>query len=61
VPRFSCRPATLRVFTRWGNKVFETENYRNDWRAEGLPDGVYYYHLKDAEGRTVKGWLTIQR
>lgn len=61
ITRFSCRPATLRVFTRWGNQVFETDNYRNDWRAEGLPDGVYYYHLKDADGRAVKGWVTVQR
>ncbi|RSK46182.1 DUF7948 domain-containing protein [Hymenobacter perfusus] len=61
IPRFSCRPATLRVFTRWGNKVYETDNYRNDWRADALADGLYYYHLKDAEGRTVKGWVTVQR
>ncbi|RSK37167.1 DUF7948 domain-containing protein [Hymenobacter metallilatus] len=61
MPRFSCRPATLRVFTRWGNKVFETDNYRNDWRADNLPDGLYYYHLKDADGRTAKGWITVEQ
>ncbi|MBT9393313.1 gliding motility-associated C-terminal domain-containing protein [Hymenobacter sp. NST-14] len=61
IPYFSCQPATLRLFTRWGNKVYETDNYRNDWRADNLPDGLYYYHLKDAEGRSAKGWLTVQR
>ncbi|WP_426493305.1 gliding motility-associated C-terminal domain-containing protein [Hymenobacter sp. 102] len=61
IPRFSCRPARLQVFTRWGNKVFETDTYRNDWRADNLPDGLYYYHLKDADGRAVKGWVTVQR
>ncbi|WP_460622956.1 T9SS type B sorting domain-containing protein, partial [Hymenobacter tenuis] len=61
VPRFSCRPASLRIFSRWGNKVYETDNYRNDWQADNLPAGTYYYHLKDADGRTAKGWLTVQR
>jgi gliding motility-associated-like protein len=61
VPRFSCQPATLRIFSRWGNKVYETPNYRNDWRGENLPDGMYYYHLRDAEGRSVKGWVQVKR
>ncbi|MET4105522.1 gliding motility-associated C-terminal domain-containing protein [Hymenobacter sp. UYP22] len=61
IPRFSCRPARLQVFTRWGNKVFETDTYRNDWRADNLPDGLYYYHLKDADGRAIKGWVTVER
>ena len=60
IPYFSCQPATLRLFTRWGNKVYETDNYHNDWRADNLPDGLYYYHLKDADGRSAKGWLTVQ-
>ncbi|WP_161806929.1 gliding motility-associated C-terminal domain-containing protein [Hymenobacter sp. AT01-02] len=61
IPRFSCQPATLRVFTRWGNKVYETANYRNDWRGNNLADGLYYYHLRDAEGREVKGWVQVKR
>ncbi|MFD2786982.1 DUF7948 domain-containing protein [Hymenobacter rubripertinctus] len=61
IPYFSCQPATLRLFSRWGSKVYETTNYRNDWRADNLPDGLYYYHLRDAGGRSAKGWLTVQR
>jgi len=61
MPRFSCQPATLRIFTRWGNKVYETDNYRNDWRAGDLADGVYYYQLRDTEGRAAKGWLEVRR
>ncbi|WP_324675285.1 gliding motility-associated C-terminal domain-containing protein [Hymenobacter sp. GOD-10R] len=61
IPRFSCQPATLRIFTRWGSKVYETDNYRNDWHGGDLADGVYYYHLRDTEGRAVKGWLEVKR
>ncbi|OUJ70154.1 hypothetical protein BXP70_25215 [Hymenobacter crusticola] len=60
IPRFSCQPASLRIFTRWGSKVYETDNYRNDWHGGDLADGVYYYHLRDTEGRAAKGWLEIK-
>ncbi|MDF0693137.1 gliding motility-associated C-terminal domain-containing protein [Aquirufa ecclesiirivi] len=44
----------LSIFNRWGNIVFEKENYTNDWGGEYLtsestsdgkllPDGIYYY------------------
>jgi gliding motility-associated-like protein len=36
---------TLMVFNRWGNKVYERQNYANDWKAPGLSDGTYYYFL----------------
>ncbi|GAA4013239.1 hypothetical protein GCM10022408_27720 [Hymenobacter fastidiosus] len=60
-PRFSCLPARLQVFTRWGNKVFETATYRNDWRGANLPDGVYYYYLIDTDGRQARGWVQVKR
>ncbi len=39
------------VFNRWGNKVFEKENYNNTWNGENsngeiLPDGVYFVILE---------------
>ncbi|MBO0357017.1 gliding motility-associated C-terminal domain-containing protein [Hymenobacter sp. BT186] len=54
-------PAQLQVFSRWGNKVFEAANYQNDWNGGKLPNGVYYYLLRQADGTSVKGWLEISR
>ncbi|TGE12257.1 DUF7948 domain-containing protein [Hymenobacter elongatus] len=54
-------PAQLQVFSRWGAKVFEAASYRNDWNGGTLPDGVYYYHLQQADGMVTKGWLEISR
>ena len=34
----------LTVFNRWGNKVFESADYKNDW-APSEAGGVYYYIL----------------
>ncbi|AZQ59173.1 gliding motility-associated C-terminal domain-containing protein [Maribacter sp. MJ134] len=41
------------IFNRWGNKVFESQNYQNDWggsspdnavfKSDSLPTGTYYY------------------
>jgi gliding motility-associated-like protein len=60
-PRLGCAPAHLTVFTRWGSKVYEATEYYNDWRGDTLPDGVYYYLLRDTEGKTAKGWVEIKR
>lgn len=60
-PRFSCRPASLDVYSRWGQRVFHTDDYHNDWDAHGLANGVYYYLLRDADQRRVKGWVEVLR
>lgn len=33
----------LMVYNRWGKKVYETEDYQNDWDGEKLKGGTYYY------------------
>jgi gliding motility-associated-like protein len=60
----------LQIFNRWGQLVFEAENYNNTWNGvtqDGapLPEGPYYYVLEytDPEGnpRQQRGSLTILR
>ena len=53
---------TLVVFNRWGQKVFEADNYQNDWDGGGLKDGVYFYVLEchgEYEDKTYKGSVMI--
>lgn len=40
----------LLVFNRWGNKVYENDNYQNDWSPTDLSDGTYFYILSPGEG-----------
>ena len=36
----------LVIFNRLGRKVYESDNYHNDWDGGNLPDGTYFYVLK---------------
>ncbi|UYZ57784.1 DUF7948 domain-containing protein [Hymenobacter latericus] len=54
-------PPGLQVFSRWGQKVYDDAAYRNNWGGGNQPAGTYYYLLRYVDGRTVKGWLEIQR
>jgi gliding motility-associated-like protein len=61
--------AKAQVFNRFGAKVFESNDYKNDWNGtyngKPLPDGTYYYVLtfKLITGKEehMKGSLTILR
>ena len=52
---------TLTIFNRWGQKVYETNNYKNTWRADENPDGTYYYVLTLKDQREFKGHITVLR
>jgi uncharacterized repeat protein (TIGR01451 family)/gliding motility-associated-like protein len=53
----------LVIINRWGDQVFERKNYQNDWGAEGLVSGTYFYILKvrDEDGKqdSFKGFVEV--
>jgi len=60
------------IFNRWGDKVFEVENYANTDPAKrfngesdkgnGLPSGVYFYKIEFKNGNPeFTGYLTLKR
>ncbi|GAB2709937.1 hypothetical protein GCM10011495_27600 [Hymenobacter frigidus] len=55
-----CTPR-LQVFSRWGQQVFDSPTYHDEWAAVGQPDGVYYYLLSYPDGHRVKGWVEVVR
>lgn len=53
--------SVLVVMDRWGKKVFQKTNYRNDWNGRGLSSGVYFYILDlKKDNKVYKGTLTIR-
>lgn len=51
----------LTIYSRWGNKVYEARNYRNQWKADDLPDGTYYYVLRLNDRQEYAGHVTVLR
>lgn len=63
----------LEIFNRWGNIVYQTENYKNDWKGEStgrltinvkdkVPAGTYFYILKhviNGTSKTQQGWIYV--
>lgn len=49
------------VYDPKGKIVFEQDNYRNDWNAEGLEDGYYVYIFEGDGIKTTKATLVIKR
>jgi gliding motility-associated-like protein len=51
----------LTITNRWGNKVYSTGAYQNNWTAEGVEDGIYFYHLKPEGKDALTGWVEVLR
>jgi gliding motility-associated-like protein len=53
---------SLSITNRWGKIIYETKNYRNDWSAQGVEAGLYFYFVHDpSTNRTFKGWVQVFR
>ena len=37
---------SLEVYNRWGQQVFESASYQNNWNGDGLSNGIYFIVLK---------------
>jgi gliding motility-associated-like protein len=55
----------LRIFNRYGLKVYEAQNYIKEWNGQSekgtLPTGTYYYVITLSAGKQVTGWVYLQR
>ena len=55
----------LTIFNRHGIKVYEAQNYTNEWYGQSdkgdLPTGTYYYMITLSAGKQVTGWVYLQR
>jgi gliding motility-associated-like protein len=70
----NAQPNTVTIYNRWGNIVYQKDNYLNDWHGQTdrafdllasdslLPDGTYYY-VVDYKGNkpNVKAFIYVNR
>jgi gliding motility-associated-like protein len=50
----------LKIFNRWGNMIFEQNNYQNNWDGGEFSDGTYFFLLEVVEKNVVySGFIQI--
>lgn len=70
IPEITAYNASLQVWNRWGDLVYESDNYQNQWDGTcqgpmcvgngNLPEGTYFYSM-EIKGRTITGNITLKR
>tara|TARA_R110001592_G_scaffold102362_3_gene289093 strand:+ start:7049 stop:9931 length:2883 start_codon:yes stop_codon:yes gene_type:complete len=55
--------SSLVIFNRWGKKIYEASNYKNDWDGRNQANGTYFYILTPSGGQVeaelIKGTFTL--
>ena len=46
------------IYNREGKEVFRSSDYRNNWNAPDVSDGVYFY-IMEKNGERYKGNLSV--
>ncbi|MFN8417005.1 MAG: gliding motility-associated C-terminal domain-containing protein [Cytophagaceae bacterium] len=50
----------VEIVNIWGDIVYQKDGYVDEWRGNNLPQGVYYYVVKDVKYQKVfKGWVHL--
>ncbi|SFE77636.1 gliding motility-associated C-terminal domain-containing protein [Thermoflexibacter ruber] len=57
--------AEIVVYNRWGQEVFATKSYQNNWNGTGvngaLPEATYYYVIKIDDNKFISGFFSLVR
>lgn len=60
----NCEKSRLLIKNRTGAVIFQTSDYQNNWNADNVSDGTYYYQFSytvNGISQTRNGTLTIMR
>jgi gliding motility-associated-like protein len=50
----------ISIVNRWGNLVYSSDHYKNDWQGGNVSAGYYYYTIRDAcSNENIKGWIHV--
>jgi len=49
----------MQIFNRWGNVVYENENYYNQWIGADNPAATYYYIYTRNDGKVYNGYVML--
>ncbi|OKL40909.1 hypothetical protein A3841_13795 [Pontibacter flavimaris] len=53
------------IINRWGNQVYHSKSYKNNWSGDNLSEGTYFYVVRvklcDGQDKMFKGYVMIVR
>lgn len=53
------------IINRWGNQVYHSKSYKNNWTGDNLSEGTYFYVVRvklcDGQDKMFKGYVMIVR
>ncbi len=66
IPCLDGRIATkLQVFSRWGDLIYQDDNYLNNWQGthngQPVPDATYFYIMELSDGTKYQGFVEVRR
>lgn len=54
--------SAISIYNRWGNLIYESSDYKNNWNGGDQSDGVYYYVLSGPRlDKPIAGFVQLQR
>jgi len=51
--------AQVIIYNRWGGKVYESDDYQDDWDGGNVGAGIYYYDIQVEGEAACKGWVQV--
>jgi len=53
----------LSIYNSWGNLVYKDDDYKNNWGAPDVSNGIFYYHISNPSicVKEYSGWLEIKK
>ena len=50
---------SLTIYDRWGRVVFTSTDYKNEWKADGVSPGTYFYVVDVPDDKKYNGFITV--
>ena len=50
----------VEIYNSWGDKVYEKDNYVDEWHGQDVQNGVYFFFVRDTKyKKEFKGWVHL--
>ncbi|MBC7488603.1 MAG: gliding motility-associated C-terminal domain-containing protein [Cytophagaceae bacterium] len=50
----------VEIYNSWGDKVYEKDNYVDEWHGQDVNNGIYYFFVRDTKyKKEFKGWVHL--